>query len=197
MPRNRNWRTHQDEQYVLFNIRRLSARAHEHWGGRVRQFIRAGASRLLDRSQTGGSTSTVMDRSHTNLSFTTTSRGWKRKQQSAIHRRSGGAATPRSRWRRSRATTTFAEMAAQLPLRSTSMTGESGDRKSAKSGLLATAAISWLFDRQAPRHRGWRTARLGRHAGTRTILLRDAVELGRQRRLPVRRRDAKHFLQPG
>ena len=198
VPRNRNWRTHQDEQYVLFNIRRLSARAHEHWGGRVRQFIRAGASRLLDRSQTGGLTSTVMDRSHTNLSFTTTSRGRKRHNNKARFTegpaarqrrvRDGGETEPRlhsQKWR------------AQLPLRSTSMIWESGDRESAKSGSLATAAISWLLDRQAPRHRGWRTARLGRHAGSRTILLRDAVELGRQRRLPVRRRDAEHFLQPG
>ena len=86
---------------------------------------------------------------------------------------------------------------AQLPLRSTSMIWESGDRKSAKSVSLATAEISWLLDRQAPRHRRWRTARLGRYAGSRTILPRDAVELGRQRGLPVRRRDAEHFLQPG
>ena len=83
VPHNRNWRTHQDEQYVLFKIRRLSARAHEHWGGRVRQFIRAGASRLLDRSQTGGLTSTVLDRSLTNFSFTSTSRGRKRHRHKA------------------------------------------------------------------------------------------------------------------
>src|SRR5579864_4627304 len=53
------------------------------------------------------------------------------------------------------------------------MTSDCGDREEAKSGSLTTATISWIRDRPAPQHGARRAARLGRHASSRTTLLRD------------------------